>query len=128
MWRILCISVDDDVAKQLEPLNEIGPAWCQVDRAGSIAEAMGWSSVRRFDAYVLDAAVSDDGVSSLCGLIRSVDEDTVIIFLSYNESDRIDALNSGADIFLVKPREIKKLRSTIDDLLDPDRINRYVVT
>jgi DNA-binding response OmpR family regulator len=120
--------VDDDVAQQLEPLTGLGLAWYQVDHATTGAEAMAWSSIRRFDAYVLDGAIAEQDISSVCGLIRSVDPDVVIIYLSENEEDRTDALNSGADIFLVKPRETKKLRSTIDDLLDPDRINRYVVT
>jgi len=126
MWRILCLSADDDVAQQLEPLTDLGPAWYQVDHARTAPEAMGWSSVREFDVYVLDHSMSDQGILTLCSLLRSVDPDAVIIFLSKIDNDREDALNSGADIFLVKPRDNKRIRSTIDDLLDPDRINSYL--
>jgi DNA-binding response OmpR family regulator len=115
------------VAQQLEPLTGLGPAWYQVDHASTVAEAMGWSSVRKFDVYVLDNTMSAQSINGVCGLIRSTDPDAVIIILSESENDREESLNSGADIFLLKPRDNIRIRPTIDDLLDPDRINSYIV-
>jgi len=53
--------------------------------------------------------------------VRSTDPDAFIIFMSENDADLTDAMNSGADVFLVKPRQTKILRKTIDDMLDRHR-------
>jgi len=118
MWLLLCLSSDQEVLAQLELLTTSAPEFYRVDHAFSITEAAQWNFARKHHVFVLDSVRPGMSSFGMCGLVRSTDPDAVIIFMSESEGDMADAMNSGANIFLVKPRQTKMLRKTIDDLLD----------
>lgn len=115
MWKIICASYDDDVRSQVEKLEQYN-SFYRVKRVSNTDELCLAAVTESFDVYILDSSI--EVLSVLCGVIRSADEDALIISLSENEADRHKALDAGANMFLKLPNELKLLPSKIDDLLD----------
>ena len=93
----------------------------EVSTAGSLAEALMLAGKQKFDLFVLDSKLPDGSGVELCKRIRELDQSTPILFcsaLAY-ESDRDEALISGAQEYLVKPVDLQMLRSTVGELLTP---------
>jgi len=121
MWNILLISGDPDVDRQLLVFREQGGGFYKVDRTDDFAHAVTIAAARQYDAYIIDGTKQTLAGNSLCSLVRSWDEDGIIVFLSNENEDETNALNAGADIFLLKPRDMYKITLVIDDLLDQER-------
>ncbi len=91
----------------------------EVSTATSLAEALMLAGKQKFDLFVLDSKLPDGSGVELCKRIRQLDQSTPILFcsaLAY-ESDRDEALISGAQKYLVKPVDLHLLLSTVGELL-----------
>ena len=119
--RILCVDDDKDGCEMICVfLQTYNPSFA-VTPVRSAKDALKAIESEKFDIYIIDGGSQQLAGLSFCGLVRGWDEDGVIVFLSDNEGDKTDALNSGADIYLLKPRDIHKITTVIDDLLDYER-------
>lgn len=76
-----------------------------------------------FDLYLLDSWLPDGSGLDLCRQIREFDNVTPILFYSAAayEIDRADAINSGAQAYLVKPSQPSELCNLVESLVDSHR-------
>jgi DNA-binding response OmpR family regulator len=82
---------------------------------------MAWIIAQKFDVYVIDATMPGESAAGLCGTIRTVDEDGMIICISPTEADREKLLAAGGDLFIKMPEEVGRIRRLIAELLDSSR-------
>jgi DNA-binding response OmpR family regulator len=73
-----------------------------------------------FDLYLLDSWLPDGSGLDLCKRIREFDPLTPILFYSAAayEADRAEALESGAQGYLVKPSQTSDLCSLVSQLIE----------
>lgn len=113
--RILCVEDDVDSCEMLRVLlHEY-----EVVTANTVREGLKMAQAERFDLYLLDSTYPDGSGVELCRELRAFDAQTPVIFHSgmEGESDIEDAMNAGAQAYLVKPIGIDKLEGSIQRLL-----------
>ena len=91
----------------------------EVDTTPSVASALELAKSQKFDVMILDSHLDDGSGLELCRNIRKYDLSTPIMFysgLAY-EKDKQEALNAGAQSYLVKPVDIPLLVETLGNLL-----------
>ena len=91
----------------------------EVDTTPSVALALELAKNQKFDAMIFDSHLDDGSGLDLCRNIRKYDLSTPIMFysgLAY-EKDKQEALNAGAQSYLVKPVDIPLLVETLGNLL-----------
>ena len=83
---------------------------------------------QEFDLYLLDSWLPDGSGLELCRRIREFDKATPIIFYSAAayESDRIEAIRSGAQAYLIKPSHPSELCSLVTSLIKTNRFRAAV--
>lgn len=115
--RVLCVDDDEDTCTMLSGL--LGLIDYQVTTAGTAAEALGLIARGRFDLYLLDNWLPGGSGVELCREIRRSDSSTPIVFYSGAglDSERDEALEAGAQVYLVKPGDAAALVETIRRLL-----------
>ena len=76
-----------------------------------------------FDLYLLDSWLPDGSGLDLCRRIREFDTVTPVLFYSAAayEMDRADAINSGAQAYLVKPSQPSELANLVTSLIESHR-------
>jgi DNA-binding response OmpR family regulator len=113
--RILCVEDDVDSCEMLRVLlHEY-----EVVTANTVREGLKMAQAERFDLYLLDSTYPDGSGVELCRELRVFDAKTPVIFHSgmEGESDIEDAMNAGAQAYLVKPIGIDELEGSIQRLL-----------
>lgn len=115
--RILCVDDDDDTCSMLAGL--LGLINCQAVTATTAAEALELIAGWRFDLYLLDNWMPGGSGVELCREIRRSDPSTPIVFYSGAalESEREEALQAGAQAYMVKPGDVAILVETVRQLL-----------
>lgn len=91
----------------------------EVMTAATIAETLLMARKHLVDLYLLDASLPDGSGIQLCREIRSFDPNTPILFVSgtVDESDRDEAIKSGAQAYLTKPVAMFDLQATAEALI-----------
>jgi DNA-binding response OmpR family regulator len=115
--RILCVEDDPDSCDMLRVLlHEY-----EVVTANTVGEGLKMARAERFDLYILDSRYPDGSGVDLCRQLRLFDKQTPVVFHSglEGESDIRDAMNAGAQAYLVKPIGIDELEGSIERLLAP---------
>ena len=115
--RILCVEDDVDSCEMLRVLlHEY-----EVVTANTVREGLKMAKAEHFDLYLLDSTYPDGSGVELCRELRAFDPKTPVIFHSglEGESDIEDAMNAGAQEYLVKPIGIDELEGSIQRLLAP---------
>jgi DNA-binding response OmpR family regulator len=113
--RILCVEDDLDSCDMLRVLlHEY-----EVVTANTAGEGLRLARAEHFDLYLLDSKYPDGSGIELCSQLRIFDAHTPVIFHSGldGESDIRDAMNAGAQAYLVKPIGIDELEGNIERLL-----------
>ena len=79
---------------------------------------------QQFDLYLLDSWLPDGSGLELCRMIREFDKATPIVFYSAAayEMDRAEALDSGAQAYLVKPSPPSELCTLVTSLIESHRL------
>jgi DNA-binding response OmpR family regulator len=115
--RVLCVEDDEDTRSMLCGLLTL--INCQTATAGTAVEALDKIAAERFDLYLLDNWLPGGSGVELCKKIRQSDPSAPIIFYSGAgmESEREEALEAGAQVYLVKPADIAVLVETVRLLL-----------
>lgn len=116
--RLLCAEDEEDISLMIVSL--LGLINLEVITATTFAEA--WDKIRseHFDLYLLDNWLPGGTGVTLCKRIRELDEDTPIVFYSgaAYESDRAEAMQAGAQEYLIKPSDVGRLVESIRRLLN----------
>ena len=110
--------VEDDTAMRRAVAANLGAHGYRVSEAGTAAAALrAWDSGRP-DLVVLDLGLPDrDGIHVVRRLRREGTTPILIISARGDESDRVAALEQGADDYLTKPFGSAELRARIGALL-----------
>jgi DNA-binding response OmpR family regulator len=86
---------------------------------GTVAGALSLIESARFDLFVLDSLLTDGTGLELCKRLRQQDSSTPILFYSAQafDKDREEALQAGAQKYLVKPVDSTVFCRAVSDLL-----------
>jgi OmpR-family two-component system manganese-sensing response regulator len=116
--RVLCVEDDADTCAMITGL--FGLINCEVTSAGTADEAREKIKDDNFDLYILDNWLPGGSGVELCLEIREHDLTTPIMFYSGAgyDTDREQALNAGAQAYLVKPSDIARLLEIAGQLLE----------
>lgn len=111
--RVLCVEDEEDTCALISAL--LGLINCEAVSAQSLNEARLKIREERFDLYLLDNWLPGGTGIQLCREIREKDTITPVIFYSgaAYDSDRQEAMATGAQAYLVKPTDIAELIETI---------------
>jgi DNA-binding response OmpR family regulator len=115
--RVLCVEDEEDTCIMITSLlNLIN---CNVVSAQTFDEARQRISEERFDLYLLDNWLPGGTGIDLCREIRKGDAMTPVIFYSgaAYDSDQREAMEAGAQAYLVKPTDIARLMETVKQFL-----------
>lgn len=114
--KILIVEDEKDMGRILK--KELSPSYTvEIARSGKEGEYL--SEVNEYDLIILDVLLPDiDGIT-LCQKIRNNHIKTPILMLTgvSETTEKVAALDSGADDYLVKPFKISELHARIRALL-----------
>ena len=101
--RILCADDNEDTSFMIT--NLLSRVNYEVKSASTVSESLKLAQCERFDLYILDNRFPDGSGVELCRTIREIDARALILFYSgaAYESDRQEAIESGAQDYLIKP-------------------------
>ncbi len=115
--RILLVEDAADIAQAIAAaLTRRGDA---VDHAGTIAAARDLIAVQDYDIAILDIGLPDGSGTDVLAALRGAGKATPVLMLSARTriDDRVSALDSGADDYLVKPFDLRELEARIRALV-----------
>jgi two-component system OmpR family response regulator len=95
----------------------------EVVTSSTIKSGVALAGSQKFDLYLLDSWLPDGSGLELCRLIRGFDKATPILFYSAAayEIDRVEALESGAQAYLIKPSNPSELCNLVTSLIESHR-------
>jgi DNA-binding response OmpR family regulator len=119
--RILCVEDDRDTC---EVLRFVMTDY-EFTAVHTVGEAHPLIDAGEFDLYVLDNWLPDGSGIELCKHIRSSGTRAPILFTSAigQRKDISDAIDAGADRYLVKPYEPETLVQTVKELLNVEQVS-----
>lgn len=102
----------------------------EVVTGSTIERGVALAGSQNFDLYLLDSWLPDGSGLNLCRRIREFDKATPILFYSAAayEIDRAQALESGAQEYLVKPSQPSELCNLVCSLIESHRQYRRRAT
>ncbi len=110
--------VEDDAATRHAISTYLGGHEHDVVEAGDAASAMSAWEARRPDLIVLDLGLPDeDGLSVIRHIRREATTPILVLSARDRESDKVAALDLGADDYVTKPFGMAELRARIDAVL-----------
>src|SRR5580704_117817 len=107
--------VDDDYAVRRALHITLFDHGFDVSEATSGDEALALARVIRFDAVLLDINMPGKGGVQVCRELRHAYPRLAILMLSVRseQDDRVEALDAGADDYIVKPFQMRELTARI---------------
>jgi|SRR5689334_5784612 len=95
----------------------------EVVTGSTIKSGVALAGSQEFDLYLLDSWLPDGSGLELCRKIREFDKATPILFYSAAayEMDRMEAIKSGAQAYLIKPSHPSELCSLVTSLIETHR-------
>jgi len=116
--RVLYIEDHDDTRELVTLVLE--QKSYEVVTGSTIKSGVDLAHSQTFDLYLLDSWLPDGSGLDLCKQIREFDKATPIVFYSAAayEIDRDEALDSGAQAYLVKPSPPSELCSLVTSLIE----------
>ena len=95
----------------------------EVVTGSTIESGVALANSQQFDLYLLDSWLPDGSGLDLCKQIREFDPATPILFYSAAayEIDRDQAIQSGAQAYLIKPSQPSELCNLVTFLIDKHR-------
>ena len=96
----------------------------EVVTGSTIKSGVALAGSQKFDLYLLDSWLPDGSGLELCRRIREFDKATPIIFYSAAayEMDRVAAINSGAQAYIIKPSHPSELSSLVTSMIESHRL------
>lgn len=111
--RLLIVEDAEDVCDAIaESLRRVGHV---CDKARTLDDARQFLAVQPFDLVILDINLPDGSGYDLLKEIRARGDTLAVIMLTarLGVDDRVDALDAGADDYLVKPFDIRELEARL---------------
>ena len=101
----------------------------EVVTGSTIQSGVTLAGAEEFDLYLLDSWLPDGSGLDLCKKIREFDKATPILFYSAAayEIDRDQAIQSGAQAYLIKPSHPSELCNLVSSLIDSHRRSRLAI-
>ena len=115
--RILLVEDHEDTCEFLVLL--FANSQYQIETASTISEALKLVETHPFDLFIFDSLLPDGSGVELCRRVRKFNQRTPIIFysgLAY-ETDITNALEAGAQAYLVKPLDLTDLIEAVENLI-----------
>ena len=118
--RILIMDDDPDICELIQLWLQKLNADYDITSVLGPEEGLRLAATQRFDLYVLDYSLRSIPGPEVCRTLRRTDPDTRIIFFTgeAHELKRQEAMQAGADAYLIKPGSFKNLTETVKQLLD----------
>lgn len=122
--RLLLVEDTEDVAEAVVAgFARRGDA---VDHAGTVADARELIALQDYDAAILDIELPDGTGTEILRALRASGKPTPVLMLTARAKvdDRISALDSGADDYVVKPFDLREIEARVRALTrraGPDR-------
>ena len=108
---------DDEVTRTAVAANLAGHGYV-VEEASDAASALHAWDAARPDVIILDLGLPDlDGIAIIRRVRREATTPILVLSARGQESDKIDALEAGADDYVTKPYAIGEVRARIAALL-----------
>jgi DNA-binding response OmpR family regulator len=100
----------------------------EVVTGSTIKSGVTLAGSQSFDLYLLDSWLPDGSGLDLCRMIREFDKATPILFYSAAayEIDRVEAIRSGAQAYLIKPSHPSELCRLVTALIESHRVRAVV--
>ena len=119
--RVLYIEDHDDTRELVTLVLE--QRCFEVVTGSTIASGIALAASDRFDLYLLDSWLPDGSGLDLCRQIREFDHSTPIVFYSAAayEMDRSEALDCGAQAYLIKPSAPSELCRIVTSLIESNK-------
>lgn len=122
--RLLFLEDTEDVAEAV--VSSFARRGDAVDHAATIADAEALIAVQDYDVAILDIELPDGNGTEILRALRLAGKPTPVLMLTARAKvdDRISALDSGADDYLVKPFDLRELEARVRALArraGPDR-------
>lgn len=117
--RILCIDDNSDSCELIRLILQHSNADYHITCVSTPIEGLSLAATRRFDLYLLDYRLTGISGVEVCRTLRQTYIDTPIMFFTAEAHgrERQEAMRAGADAYLVKPNDLKKLTETVKRLL-----------
>lgn len=117
--RILCVDDDVDSCKFLKFMLSSASEDYLVKSAYTPDDAIELIEEEPFDLYILDNWMFGFSGVQLCSRIRYTDKQTPILFFTaaVNPRHREEAINAGANEYLIKPDDLGRIEDTVRNLL-----------
>ena len=95
----------------------------EIVTGSTIQNGVEFARSQQFDLYLLDSWLPDGSGLELCRMIREFDKATPILFYSAAayEIDRVEAIKSGAQAYLIKPSHPSDLCNLVTSLIESHR-------
>ena len=118
--RVLCVDDDADNREMIETMLRFSLADFEFAAAATPEEGLSLAAAQRFDLYLLDYRFGRMTGVEVCRALRQTDADTPILFFTCEARapERQEAMEAGANAYLVKPDDLPKLTETVTQLLD----------
>ena len=87
--------------------------------AASLTQGLELARHTQFDLYVVDGTFEDGTGVELCHELRAIDNSTPILFFTglAGTANLEEAMEAGAQAYLIKPNDIDRLESKVEQLL-----------
>jgi two-component system, OmpR family, KDP operon response regulator KdpE len=111
--------VVDDEPQFLRTLaTNLRGAGYDVETAGTVASALSAAKGGRFDAVVLDLVLPDGSGTDVCAGLRAWSDVPIVVVSAVGEErEKVDALDAGADDYVVKPFALAELLARLRAVL-----------
>ena len=119
--RVLYIEDHEDTRELVTLVRE--QKCVEVVTGTTIRSGVALAGSQDFDLYLLDSWLPDGSGLELCRRIREFDQETPIVFYSAAayEIDRVEAIKSGAQAYLIKPSHPSELCNLVTSLIESHR-------
>ncbi|HSF91733.1 MAG TPA: response regulator transcription factor [Paracoccaceae bacterium] len=111
--RLLLLEDTPDVAEAV--VASFARSGAAVDHAASVADARDLLAVQSYEVLVLDINLPDGSGTDLLAELRRAGNTVPVLMLTaqFEVEDRVAALDSGADDYLVKPFDLRELEARV---------------
>jgi OmpR-family two-component system manganese-sensing response regulator len=117
--RILIIDDDHDSSQLIEFMLRHSDPGYEISSVQTAEEGLRLAASQYFDLFLLDYRLPGMSGAEVCRAIRLTDAETPILFFTgaAYERERNEAMKAGANAYLVKPDDLKKLTETVRRLI-----------
>lgn len=117
--RILIIDDDCNSSELIEVMLQYSGTAYEITCVQTPEAGLRLAATQRFDLFMLDYRLPDMNGVEVCRAIRRMDANTPVMFFTgeAHAREKHEAMQAGANAYLVKPDDLKKLTGTVKRLI-----------